>query len=205
MTSRFESERPFVESPTLDYLSKIKREMSNPERDTIFAISCLYEKITGENISDKLLRELVYQPGSEQLVSHDQLATYPIIVFGETMEYVFGSAWAAVEYKRAMRGVLDICQGRHDETCAAGPCLSGQESRFDRDLFCPVMDCVDFLADGVIVNDFYSTGYLVDASRQRELVEARAKALISTSPEFYRAYYRYLELYQNKMDNQSDN
>lgn len=202
MTERFESERPLPDSPVLDYFNKIKRPMSNPERDSLMAISSLCEKISGELPSQQLLKYLLYEPDGTGLASLERLATYPIVVFGEMMELTLPLGDVAVEYSRAMRGLLVICAQRHNENCAGGPCLSAKPVSDQPESFCPIMDCVDFLGEGVILVNSAEVGYQVDPFRQARLVEMRAKALASSSPTFASTYQIYINDYQNKLKDQ---
>ena len=196
MTSRFESERPYPESPVYGYFHEIEN-MQNGERDRIFAINTLCEKIIGEPASDELLRNLVYEPGTtDQLASLERMATYPIVVFGPSMEQAIGPKDATVEYTRALGRLLKISQGRHDESCAiSGPCVSAEEQRGQRDPFCPVMECVDFLSQGMTCYNPHSMEYKFDAWNTYKSVSTRASALIGASNRL-KIYQEYLDKYR---------
>ncbi len=197
--SQFESERPYPESPVYGYFHEI-RNMTNGERDRIFAINTLCEKITGESAEDRQLRELVYEPGTDKLASLERLATYPIVVFGPSMEEAISPSNAAIEYTRAMKQILAMTSGRHDETCAtSGPCVSGEEQRYERYPFCPIMECVDFLSEGMRHFDPDSEQYRLNAWNQYRSVSIRANALINSSRKFESAYQEYLDDYRIKV------
>lgn len=199
MTSRFESERPYPESPVYGYFHEIEN-MTSGLRDRIFAINTLCEKVTGEPASDELLRQLVYEPATtEKLASLERLATYPIVVFGPIMERSIGPANAGVEYRRALSKLLLLSQGRHDEGCAtSGPCLTAEEYKGERYSFCPVMDCVDYLSEGMTCYNPHGEEYLVDAWDVYSSVSTRAKALIDTSHRFKLVYQQYLNKYRSQ-------
>lgn len=186
------SEEPRHRSPMHEYYGRL-RDIDEPERDRVMAITALHEHMTGEEVSDRLLRSLVYVSYEQRLADVEQMSTYPVTVYGHHLERRHSPQVAVQEYARALRHTLQLTSDAHDDQCLV-------RSKHETGVFCPVEEMTDFMGDELVNFNFAGLEYTIDPVDRYERVVIRGKGLAlgfeASNQQLSGIYEEYVSRYQ---------